>query len=148
MIQRFRISVEDTLIDFILELQKVDRGVNYSNVGGWHSTPFYGIPDWFETYAENIETKAGCNIHNFWFNVNDRGHSNKWHTHGTSFDLIGIWYLQVPESSGDFQIKIENNIETIVPYRELLLTHPSGLEHRVTENLSDQSRISVAFNFK
>lgn len=147
MINQYQISFDNSLIDSILKLKNIDRGLKHSNVGGWHSTPFYNIPDWFRHYAEVIEATAKYKIHNFWFNINDQGHSNKWHTHGSNFGLIGIWYLQTPLLSGDFQIKIKNNIETIIPYRDLLITHPSGLDHRVTENLSDQSRISVAFNF-
>jgi hypothetical protein len=148
MIDQYQISFEDSLIDSILKLKNIDRGVKHSNVGGWHSTPFYKTPDWFNSYANTIEAVSKHKIYNFWFNVNSRGHSNRWHTHGSNFSLIGIWYLQVPISSGDFQIKIENNIKTITPYRNLLITHPSGLDHCVTENLSDHDRISVAVNFK
>ena len=147
MIKQYQISFDNSLIDHILKLKNIDQGVKYSNVGGWHSTPFYSIPDWFESYSGMIQQTTNKAIHNFWFNINDLGHSNKWHIHGNNYAFIGVWYLQTPPNSGNFCVEIDNKIETIVPYSGLFITHPCGLNHCVTENQSSQSRISVAFNF-
>jgi hypothetical protein len=147
MIVQYQIPFENLLIDSILKLKNIDRGVKHSNVGGWHSTPFYNIPDWFESYFKIIEKTINNKIHDYWFNINEHGHSNKWHTHGNNFSFIGVWYLQTPDNSGNFCVEIDNKIETIVPYPELFITHPCGINHCVTENQSNQSRVSVAFNF-
>ena len=147
MIRQYQISFDNLLIDSILKLKSIDQGVKYSNVGGWHSTPFYNTPDWFKFYFEIIETAVNNKIHSFWFNINEQGHSNKWHTHGNNYSFIGVWYLQTPSNSGNFCVEIDNKIEIMVPYSGLFITHPCGLNHCVTENQSVQSRISAAFNF-
>lgn len=147
MIREYQINFDNSLIDKIYELKKIDQGVKFSNIGGWHSTPFYKIPDWFESYAEVIQQTTDKIIHNFWFNINDPGHSNQWHTHGNNFDSIGVWYLQVPVNSGNFCLEANGKTEILVPYPSLFIVHLCGLNHSVSENLSNQSRISAAFNF-
>ena len=148
MIQQYKISFDQALIDNIYQLKETTKSVRNSNVGGWHSPASYNPPKWFKDYADTISKTAGKEIHNFWFNINGPGHSNKWHTHGTNFSLIGVWYLQTPENCGNFEIKINELTEIIVPYKDLFLTHPCGINHRVTKNLASQDRISAAFNFK
>jgi len=148
MIQQYKISFGQALIDNIYQLKETTKSVRNSNVGGWHSPASYNPPDWFKDYADIISKTADKKIHNFWFNINGPGHSNKWHTHGTNFSLIGVWYLQTPENCGNLEINIDESIEVIIPCTELFVTHPCGINHCVTENISSQDRISVAFNFK
>lgn len=147
MIQQYHISFDNSLIENIYKLKETDRGVKNSNVGGWHSKSFYDSPQWFLSYYNTVCSIVKKDIHNFWFNINGPNHSNKWHTHGNNYSLIGVWYLSIPKNSGNFQIEINDKLETIEPYTELFITHSCGLNHCVTENLSDQNRISVAFNF-
>ena len=148
MIQQYRISFDQSLIQYIYQLKEATKSVRNSNVGGWHSPAFYNPPEWFKDYADTISKTSDKKIHNFWFNINGLGHSNNWHTHGTNYSLVGVWYLQTPESSGNLLVEINGQIETIVPYPEMFITHPCGINHRVTENLANQDRISIAFNFK
>jgi len=148
MIQQYRISFDQSLIQYIYQLKETTKSVRSSNVGGWHSPASYNIPKWFEGYADTISKTTDKEIYNLWFNINGPGHSNNWHTHGTNYSLVGVWYLQTPESSGNLLVEINGQIETIVPYPEMFITHPCGINHRVTENLANQDRISIAFNFK
>jgi hypothetical protein len=148
MIQQYRISFDQSLIDDIYNLKETTKGVRNSNVGGWHSPAFYDPPEWFKDYSNIISKTADKKIHNLWFNINGPGHSNSWHTHGTNYSFVGAWYLKTPENCGNLEIEINDTVEVVVPRTALFITHPCGINHRVTENLSDQSRISVAFNFK
>ena len=148
MIRQYSVAFDQFLIDKIYYLKETAKSVKNSNVGGWHSPAFYNPPEWFKDYADTISKTADKEIHNLWFNINGPGHSNSWHTHGTNYSLVGVWYLQTSENCGNLEIKINDSIEVVVPCIELFITHPCGTNHRVTENLSNQSRISVAFNFK
>lgn len=148
MIEKYYLSFDKSLVENIYKLKETDLGVKHSNVGGWHSKNFNQSPEWFQSYADAICQVVNQDIHSFWFNINDPGHSNKWHTHGNQFNLIGVWYLMVPKDSGNLEIDMNNNIEIVVPYPTLFVVHRCGINHRVTENRSSQSRISVAFNFK
>lgn len=148
MIQQYRLDIPEKLIENIFADSLKRKSVNASNRGGYHSKPYHVPPPWFQDLANKISRLVDAEIHNFWFNINDAGHSNAWHKHGLDFKFLGVWYLQVPENSGNLEIKIDDRVETIVPYPTLLVIHSCEFNHRVTENQSDQSRISVAFNFK
>jgi len=148
MIQQYTIPFDQSLIQDIYQLKKTTKGVRNSNVGGWHSQAFYDPLEWFKDYADIISETSNKKIYNLWFNINGPGHSNRWHTHGTNYSFVGVWYLQTPENSGNFLAEVNDQIKTIVPYPKMFITHPCGINHRVTENLTDQDRISVAFNFE
>ena len=148
MIQRNSVAFNQSLIDDIYNLKETTKGVRNSNVGGWHSPAFYDPLEWFKDYSNIISKTADKKIHNLWFNINGSGHSNSWHTHGTNYSLVGVWYLQTPKNSGNFLAEVNDQIKTIVPYPKMFITHLCGINHRVTENLTDHDRISVAFNFE
>lgn len=111
----------------------------------------------------------------YWYNVNFKYSSNREHTHPNAF-LSGVFYLRVPENSGNivflrsnsehdkmefihnkiesYDLKIDNNrINTehwFVPVENLLLLFPGHLTHYVKQNLTndlDDRRISLSFNF-
>jgi len=148
MIQQYTIPFDEALIEDIYKLKKNNRGVKNSNVGGWHSQSFYNPPEWFKDYSDVISKTADKEIDYLWFNINGPGHSNRWHTHGNSHSLIGVWYLRTTDNSGNLLFKVDNQIKTIIPCSKLFITHSCGINHCVTENLTDQDRVSVAFNFK
>ncbi len=147
MIRQSYLDIPPGLVDHILELKKHSPGINASNQGGWHSKPLYLVPKQYQSWISPIINLAEKNLHNFWFNINGPGHSNEWHDHGQQFKAIAVWYLQTPKNSGNFEYKLDNNIHSLEPSCGLLITHQGGIQHRVTENLSTELRISVAFNF-
>lgn len=92
----------------------------------------------------------GLPIDEFWFNIAKPGDSTGWHDHKERALLSGVYYLKVPENSGNihFRKKIGKR------YREweissqtgrMILFH-SNIEHSVSKNNSKSNRISIAFN--
>jgi len=95
----------------------------------------------------------------FWVNVNKSYNYNVMHSHGRA-DLIGIYYVSVPEDSGNFVILrndgsqycnlydgrsdlLELNLE---PKQGRLYLMPGYLWHYVEANESMEDRISISFN--
>ena len=109
----------------------------------------------------------GFNIINTWININGKGHSNLMHCHPLS-DYSGVIWIKVPKDSGHLVFSHPNSFEMakqIVTYSEDLkksfnvypeyrytpvegggVIFPSSVYHTVSENMSDEDRISVSFN--
>jgi len=147
MISQSHLSIPEGLIEEILILRQQNKGVRNSNRGGWHSEAYDCPLDHWQIWIDSVSNFVGLPVHNFWFNVNGPGHSNEWHHHGQHMDAVAVWYLQTPKNSGNFEYKANTSIEIIEPLAGLLIKHRGGIDHRVTENLSTELRISVAFNF-
>ena len=171
--------------DFLLEVEiKVDikriieqtytlktKTESKSNIGGYHSKIYsnntvdgqYGllntafescVNEWLEKgeYRSNFRIKS----YDWWFNINNYRDYNNIHMHSGS-DLIAIYYIQVPEDSG--QLRMVRNDGAVysklgsmrsvyqcscIP--EHLYVFPGHLWHHVTANNSHIDRISVAYN--
>ena len=102
----------DFLIEFCYEMKrKNEKGVEFSNVGGWHSdnlidethTEFVKLKNKIEEaanlYHHEMQLKKTYNqkIDNIWININQKGHSNEWHIHAGAF-LSGAFYLAKGET--------------------------------------------------
>jgi len=147
MISQSHLSIPEGLIEEILRSRQTTKGVRNSNRGGWHSKAYYKPLDHWQPWIASVADFVGKPVHNFWFNVNGPGHSNEWHNHGQRIGAVAVWYLQTPDNAGNFEYKTDTSTEILKPTAGLLITHRGGIDHRVTENLSTELRISVAFNF-
>ena len=111
-----------------------------------------------------VETNIQVEITSSWVNIHKKGDWAQSHKHMNSV-LSGVVYLKVPENSGDilFESPIElfgptlifnyqsNNIlnrgeYSFTPKKSKLYLFPSHLKHSVLQNLSNDDRISLAFN--
>lgn len=112
-----------------------------------------GIPD---------EIKLG----NFWFNVNSRGNYNSLHNHRGGI-ISGVLYILIPDDKcggitfertdeglqyylPPFLDKFNESISsifTINPKEGSLILFPSWFKHRVEPSQSQNSRISMSFNY-
>lgn len=84
----------------------------------------------------------------FWLNAMGAGDVTTAHTHDDDDELLScVYYIKVPEHSGDLIIT-ENNKKTIITPEEgtFVFFSPDTL-HEVSKNESSQSRLSIAFNF-
>ena len=108
-------------------------------------------------------------IDSAWSNINYYKDFNKTHWHPKAF-LSGVYYIKAPENCGniefehpgldcmygcDWEIDNFEDNETntlmsktwIMPAKEnILYIFPAWLKHSVTSNLSNEKRISLAFN--
>lgn len=83
----------------------------------------------------------------FWFNQMQPGHCTTLHTHDDGYELIsGVYYLNVPEESGDILMHLPREELRISPQAGMMLMFPPDLPHEVEQNNSRQSRLSMAFN--
>lgn len=102
----------------------------------------------------------------FWININNKGDYNEFHDHAGSF-YSAVYYVKAEENQGDIMFYnpmpfysnyVLNNIVNQYttcnsttwqksPKTGRLYIFPSYLNHCVKENTTENSRISMAFNF-
>ena len=86
--------------------------------------------------------------YSFWFNVMKPGDITTAHTHDDDDELLsGVYYLKVPGNSGDLIIGQGKEKEIITPGEGMFIFFKPDVLHEVSVNKSNESRISVAFNF-
>ena len=92
----------------------------------------------------------GLDHDEFWFNSSKPGESTSWHDHKESASLSAVFYLNVPQNSGDIQFRLKDKkkwkYHSIESKNNDLILFDSSLEHSVSENKSQNNRISLAFN--
>tara|TARA_R110000823_G_scaffold280097_1_gene398324 strand:- start:575 stop:1099 length:525 start_codon:yes stop_codon:yes gene_type:complete len=146
------------LIDFLYNTKQADKGVQLSNKGGWQSKSTLNLHEEFHPLINYIQNtfqtyfKLKANKFNMWGNISSKYHYNAIHKHGSSPDILsGVYYLQTSKDSGC--LTLHNNCDTDINQSFLfkkgdLIYFTSSLPHSVDANLSDQDRISIAFNFQ
>ena len=165
------------LEDHIMRWVQNDKGVSKTNAGGWHSTTDMNKKEEYnpltkelfnmqeEIYQkENLSLKPVCG--NMWANVNYPKCFNRPHIHPNSL-FSGVYYVTAPKNSGNLmlydprpgvQMAMPTRKEGKLPpelWREVhyepvagrCIMFPSWLWHEVKPNESNQTRISVSFNF-
>jgi hypothetical protein len=84
----------------------------------------------------------------FWFNAMGPGHRTTPHSHEEDDELLSaVYYVTVPEGSGDLLLYADPATIRVTPEPGLLVLFPPSVEHEVEENRSRELRLSVAFNF-
>ena len=163
-------NVDPSLTDKILKFKSTNQSVSKSNEGGWQSEVLnWDALDWLTPlilqikqeveplFSEYGTTNSG--LFKYWVNVNEPTNSNVKHRHVGSI-FSGVMYIKVPENSGNiifyrenlhialFYAMTEKNrpVIELTPQENGLLIFPAFLEHEVTPNLSNETRISIAFN--
>ncbi len=177
------IFAEDVKIDNqqlandIVAWSKQDKGVQKTNVNGWHSEtnmhtmePFKNLVDELYKMQHKIfkeewldkEPKLG----NMWANINYPGGYNRPHIHPNSL-YSGVYYVKTNPNCGKIVFNDPRpGIQTTMPLRKKgqpprhlwrevhldakqgrIIMFPSWLWHCVEPNKSNDIRISVSFNF-
>ena len=171
------ISLNQYLEQKILQWSQQDKGVSKTNAGGWHSTTDMNTKEEYndltrELFAmqDEIFAKEKLTLKpvlgNMWANINYPGNYNRPHIHPNALFSGGYW-VKAPVQSGNFmvydprpgfQMSMPNSKEGKLPYelwREVhyepkagtAIMFPSWLWHEVKPNESNDTRISVSFNF-
>ena len=161
----------------ILQWSQQDKGVSKTNAGGWHSTTDMNLKEEYnvltkelfamqeEIFKKEFLTQKPV-LGNMWANINYPGNSNRPHLHPNSL-FSGVYWVKAPEKSGSLmlyeprpgvQCTMPNRKEGKLPpelWREVHYTpragtavmFPAWLWHEVKLNESNDTRISVSFNF-
>ena len=159
-----------------LEIKQKDAGRIVSNNLGYQSNDLdlKKMPELFDTIQNKLDLLKDhlgmkknyfLKLDNAWININEKYSSNIPHSHPESI-ISGVYYVSADKDSGDIVFDNPNtnlkyhidkkhidnynflNCETwhATPLTGTLLMFPSWLVHRVNQNLSDEPRISIAFN--
>ena len=167
----------DKLAQDIITWSNQDKGLQKTNVKGWHSqtdmqtkSEYKPLVDqlflamnqvWTDQHLDR-EAKLG----NMWANINPPGGSNHPHVHPNSL-YSGAYYIKSPPHCG--RIKLYDprpGIQLIMPVRKSgdpgralwrdvnldpvpgrIIIFPAWMWHAVEPNESNDIRISVSFNF-
>ena len=169
----FNAQLEQNIINW----SRQDKGVQKTNVNGWHSpTDMHEKPEYkmlvdilYQTQQFIYKDESLDNepfLGNMWANINPPGGYNRAHTHPNSL-WSGVYYVKAPINSG--HLKVEDPKPSInisrprrkqgqlpkhlwnevhfEPIAGRLIMFPSWLNHCVDTNQSNDIRISVSFNF-
>jgi uncharacterized protein (TIGR02466 family) len=131
---------------------------------------FVEINKGVDLLIKKLNIKENLYLKNYWFNVNNFGSSNSvhHHLHVKSLNIIsGVFYVNCPKDSGEIIFLNPNKMTSTIfddsvvskydnfnssqwnfkPKNGLFILFPSYLEHFVQPNLSNEDRISIAFNY-
>lgn len=169
-IWQFDIKINfDEAIKEAYDIQKNNKSVTISNVGGYQSSSI-DIKKHFSELFEAIlkilefistETEMNLVLDNSWVNINKTGDFNKSHCHPLS-SMSAVFYLKSQEDSGNivfnnptlamhYPINTKNKYfwgtYRFSPVQGRLFVFPSYLEHLVEQNKNKEDRISLALNF-
>ena len=98
--------------------------------------------------ANILNIKKEKLVSGFWLNAMGAGDVTTAHTHDDDDELLScVYYIKVPENSGNLII-IDKDEKLILEPKEgrFVFFSPDTL-HEVSKNESEQSRLSIAFNF-
>jgi hypothetical protein len=83
----------------------------------------------------------------FWFNAMGPGHRTSLHHHDENDELLsGVYYIRVPENSGDLILYHAGNQVRIQPKEGKLVMFAPAVLHEVTVNPGPELRLSVGIN--
>lgn len=83
----------------------------------------------------------------FWFNEMGPGHRTLEHSHDDDDELLSaVYYVRVPEHSGDLVLSALQGKIQISPVAGQLLFFKPDLLHEVLENKSNETRLSIGMN--
>ena len=150
------------LINHLYKIQKETPSVQKSNIGGYQSPPhlnfrpeFSFLVNFLNSSVFDLTGDPNIKVSNMWGNISYFANSNAIHTHtDKGYDnstLSGILYLNTPPNSGNllfYNPLSVNNALPITPEEKDLILFPSYIPHSVDINLSQEDRISLAFNFQ
>lgn len=102
-----------------------------------------------------IANTLGYVVDTYWSHIHHKYESCDTHFHtndNNTLLLSWVYYVRVPPNSGDLVFILDDKdsrvpLSIVTPKENTLILFPSFLRHKVTKNLSDEIRVSVAGNF-
>lgn len=164
----------NNLISYINNYSQNNPSVKKSNAGGYQSNSSFLQDVEFEPFFQKLFSLFGYVFNNYfgqnyihsspeyklingWININSTHNHNYFHCHGGS-DISGVFWVKANKNSGSLVFPnphqysqwytLEEEHKIFEPKEGKLILFPASMNHFVTENLSNTTRISLAFNFK
>ena len=97
-------------------------------------------------------TKENIVATNYWGHIHEKNMSTITHNHIPSY-VSSVLYVKIPENAGHIVFNTRSNPYStpngskFEPEEGVYYIFPSFLDHYVTRNMSDDTRISLSFNF-
>ena len=97
-------------------------------------------------------TKENIVATNYWSHIHEKNMSTITHNHIPSY-VSSVLYVKIPENAGHIVFNTRSNPYStpkgskFEPEEGVYYMFPSFLDHYVTRNMSDDTRISLSFNF-
>ena len=150
----------DFLIRSLYKIKNQDKGNFISNIGGWQSSQNLYLLENFSSLKLLIKNTC-LKIYNknpifdnfkCWGNISSFSNYNQIHDHSrdpSPNKISGIYYLQVNDISGDLLIHNNSYPQEYIKVKPQigdLILFQSSIFHSVEPNLSQEDRISIAFN--
>jgi len=161
----------------IITWSNQDRGVQRTNMKGWHSTTdMHEKPEYkklvdllFDAqkhiYKEEMLSSEPF-LGNMWANINPPGGYNMPHIHPNSL-WSGVYYVKTTKDCGHLKLEDPRSVSLMSrpkhvegqlparlwreahfePVAGRLIMFPSWVNHCVEPNMSNEIRVSVSFNF-
>lgn len=90
---------------------------------------------------------GGFDVMEYWSQIHRPLESTNTHHHG-DYEMAFVYYVKVPEGSGDIVFEVEHLNKSLQPEERDLIVFPGWLKHRVSKNMSNDIRVSIAGNLK
>jgi hypothetical protein len=141
------IAVDEGVAAEVVKLYKDLDNARGGRYGTWHSRRIKHNPyPWFDATFNRVVAAVGdLTIDEWWFNCGEPGDEYRWHSH-TPYHWSGVFYIQTPVNSGGIEFRDHEAHEIFQPNKGDFLLFPGNLVHRVLKNMSNDFRISAAFN--
>ena len=145
------------LYDRFMELVEADRVHETHHFAGRFENTYINkqdIPD-IAVILATVRQHAGALLNiepdrlraGFWFNAMRPGQLTMPHHHDEDDELLSaVYYIRVPENSGDLVMHDGEREVRVHPVQSKLVMFPPQVLHEVTANNSNEMRLSVAFN--
>jgi len=132
--------------------------INRSNKNGYQSQneiqylpEFYPLVNLLIKEISLISPNLNNKISSMWLNISNKDSFNRPHIHGYHKGISGIIYLKIPPNSGNivFLNPLDINFDKRVdPKEKNIILFNNNIPHYVEPNLSQEDRISIAFNYE
>lgn len=156
----------DNLKKLLYQIKAKDQGRKISNIGGWQShdnlldyPELKFINNFLDIFTKKELKVEKYTLNNAWGNISSQYCYNEIHDHSCQEDNTernkitcwsGVFYIQCNKDSGGIKFHKPNQPSTytaFIPSNNDLIIFPASLPHSVLSNVTEQDRISIAFNF-
>jgi len=171
------IELNQYLEQKLVQWSQQEKGLAKTNAGGWHSPTDMNFKEEYnvltkelfavqeEIFKKEFLTQKPV-LGNMWANINYSGNYNRPHLHPNSL-FSGVYWVKTPEKSGSLMLYDPRpGVHTMMPNRKegqlpsqlwrevhyrpragTIVMFPAWLWHEVKPNESNDTRISISFNF-
>lgn len=101
----------------------------------------------FLNQIKSFFDQSNLTMDSYWSQIHQPLESTNLHHHG-DYDIAFVYYVKVPEKSGNLIFELERLTHHITPKVGEMIIFPAWIKHKVTKNMSNDIRISISGNLK